>query len=333
MSKLANLKKWLTVPDAVRKLSREYDKEVSEADILQYALDGHLQLSVNFVNTVQARPGNVAQYTEAELAAAVKSGDLPGDLKWKKMPKDLHAALKGEPIKEEVWHLMSLRIGENRYLTLTDEVVTLTGVWDLPMIGAEKLDIAHAYQRLTDGPPVTLSNLDGTFVEGRDGQICQLLTDYDDNFYQAGSRAQLEKIKQYIAKDKIKPKKAKALLQEHEEARKTFLEGRKSSLELEKYFPAGGLPEDSVIVVRTEALRLFQQTISGEAEKPLAPNERNSLLTIIAALCDYSDINCSKHGAAAQIAKLTEEIGAAISDDTVRRVLGKIPDALEARKK
>lgn len=67
--------------------------------------------------------------------------------------------------------------------------------------------------------------------------------------------------------------------------------------------------------------------------KPITTNERNSLLTIIAALCDYSAIDSKARGAAAQIAKLTEDIGAPVSDDTVRRALEKIPDALESRMK
>lgn len=68
-------------------------------------------------------------------------------------------------------------------------------------------------------------------------------------------------------------------------------------------------------------------------EKPLKTTERNTLLTIIAALCDYSALKPNERGTAGQIARLTEEIGAAVSDDTVRRVLDKIPEALETRLK
>lgn len=71
----------------------------------------------------------------------------------------------------------------------------------------------------------------------------------------------------------------------------------------------------------------------GSVEKPLKTTERASLLTIIAALCNYSDIKYQERGAAKQIAQLTEEIGAAVSDDTVRRALEKIHGALESRKK
>jgi hypothetical protein len=71
----------------------------------------------------------------------------------------------------------------------------------------------------------------------------------------------------------------------------------------------------------------------GSVEKPLGTTERNTLLTIIAALCDYSAIDPKGRGTAIQIAKLTEEIGAPVSDDAIRKALAKLTDALETRKK
>lgn len=73
--------------------------------------------------------------------------------------------------------------------------------------------------------------------------------------------------------------------------------------------------------------------IGGGEDKPLATTQRNTLLTIIAALCDYSAIKIDDRGAASQIAKLTEDIGATVSDDTVRRLLKMIPDAIASRMK
>lgn len=96
------------------------------------------------------------------------------------------------------------------------------------------------------------------------------------------------------------------------------------------------VPDDGVLVVRYRALSNLVQSIacaSGNSEKPLATTERNTLLTIIAALCDYSAIKHRERGATSQIARLTEEIGASVSADTVKRVLEKIPDALDARMK
>lgn len=336
MGKLFNLKEWLTLADAVRHLAIVFGEDVTEADVLRLALDGHLRLSVDFVNHAMARCGKVARYTEAELVAAIESGTLPDDLKWMKLPKDLAAAVRGESGGEEVTYLMSLRIDDDRYLTLGDDITTLRGVWDLPMIGGEQLDIEHQYQMLTGGPSVTLETMDGAFVEGRDGGICQLQEDFDDNEYQAGSTAQLEKLKQHIASNDIEGAEAESLLNRHKEQRKEFLEERKAKPAKENYYPAGGLPKDAVLVVRTQALAEFEQSVNGVpkgAEKPISTTERNTLLTIIAALCDYSAINPDDRGAASQIAKLTEEVGATVSDDTVRRWLKAIPDALATRMK
>jgi hypothetical protein len=68
-------------------------------------------------------------------------------------------------------------------------------------------------------------------------------------------------------------------------------------------------------------------------DRPLKTSERFTLLTIIAALCDYSDIKPKAHGTATQIAKMTQELGAPVSDDSVRRALARIDEAVESRKK
>jgi len=65
----------------------------------------------------------------------------------------------------------------------------------------------------------------------------------------------------------------------------------------------------------------------------LATTERNTLLVIIAALCKYSEIDLDERGATTNVAQRTDDIGAPVSDDTVRKVLGQIPDALATRKK
>jgi hypothetical protein len=82
-----------------------------------------------------------------------------------------------------------------------------------------------------------------------------------------------------------------------------------------------------------EALQGECMSLRAMVDKGLTATERNTLLTIIAALCDYSAIKPDDRGAANQIAKLTEEIGATVSDDTVRRWLKLIPDALATRMK
>ena len=59
LKKLLNLKPWLTIPDAARRLSVSFGEDVTEADVLRLGLDGHLTLSVNFVNHARAVPGRL----------------------------------------------------------------------------------------------------------------------------------------------------------------------------------------------------------------------------------------------------------------------------------
>lgn len=266
MSKLFNLKEWLTVTDAARHLSIVFGENVTEADVLQLALDGRLRLSVYLTHDVPARPVEIT------------------------------------PIPEE----MKRRPGfifstDHMVCVIGDEIIRVTGTLDLPMVGSERSEIEHRCCSLlngknlepTDGYEVTVQNADGLYQlqERCAGPIFVDLKESDDY---------------------------------DERLRKCANEG---------YFPAKRLPEDSLLIVRTDALRQFEESINSPAPKPMEANERNSLLTIIAALCDYAAIKLQERGAATQISRFTEEIGAPVSDDTVRRVLAKIPDALGTRMK
>lgn len=327
MKKLFTLKKWLTLQEAARHLAIVFGEEVCEADVLRLALDGHLKLSVHFVNHAPARKGIVVPIGEAEYE------EFPPDFfPFLSIPEE-H---KGKPIRV----MKGINLDDKQVLMLDKKVESLDGVYDLAMIGNERLDVEHKYQMLTAGPAVTLQGLDGAFVTGDGDTMYQILESYDENEHQAGSDGSLRELARQIALKKIKPEKAQELLAKHKEERKAFLakakERRDAGHDSENYFPAGGLPVDSVMVVRTEALREFEQSLNEtpeSKEKPITTTERTTLLTIVAALCDYSAIDLGKRGVAAQIAGLTEELGAAVTDDTIRKVLAKIPDALERRKK
>jgi hypothetical protein len=360
MSKIYKLREWLTVPEAAKQLSISFGEEVTEADILRLALEKHLRLSVYFVNKATARVGKYVSWEETEWILFPK---LKSPLFSKKRnefksepirdaadenemgekllpcPLKLQALIDETPIDERENYLpviRSLRVGDDRFISLSDEVNNIEGVWDLPLFGAESLDVEHKFQNITGGPGVTLIAIDGAFVERNDGRVFQLQEDYDENEYQAGSKAELKLLKQYIINKQLSESEADELLKKHAEDRKEFLERRKNTPKEDHYYPAGGLPEDAVFVVRRESIRDFEQFVNDdqkEVEKLLSTSERNSLLTIIAALCQQARIQPQERGAPTKIANLTEAIGAPVSDDTVRRLLAKLPDALESRMK
>jgi len=304
--KLFNLKEWLTVACAAQHLTILFAEEVTEADVLRLVLDGQLKLSVHFVNHATARRGMVVPIAEA---------------KFKKLPSFDGAGtvqIYGGPTvftKGVVSHIVELE----------PAVVTLAGVFDLPMMGGEELDIEHEYQRLTDGPPVTLVGMNGAFVEGRDGQVFQLQDSFDDNEYQSGSNAQLKKLKQHIEDRNIGAAEAEGLLNRYKEDRKDFLKKRASQSKEDNYYPAGGLPEDSVLVVRTQALRDFEETLRKSEEATnntpayRTDTERTNLLKQIGALALALAEVSKKY-------KIGEKPNAKQIAEKIGDILGSLPD-------
>jgi len=324
MRKLFNLKEWLTLADTASHLSIVLGEQVTEADILRLGLDGHLRLSVHFVNYAHARCGNVVG---------------PEELVFEELPAELVAAIPNLPPDASgmpIYRTMSLEIDEARYINLGDKITTIQGVWDLPMFGCERLEIENAYQRLTGGPLVTLYNMEVVFVQASDGQVCQLQQRFNDDDFSCISNDLLARLEKHIVEKQVSEEDAVLFRTRLKERNEKALKKRRERSEHENYFPTINFPHGSVIVVRTQALRDFEQSLNEvpvEQEKPLTATERNSMLIVIAALCEYSAIDFKARGAASQIAKFTEEIGAAVSDDTVRRLLNKVPDALESRMK
>jgi hypothetical protein len=282
-SKLFKLKEWLTLSDAAKHLSGVCGEEVTEADILRLALDGHLTLSVNFVNHAYVKPGKVVGYDD------VKWGEFPAEFTSSEMMKNLPAEMRGKIIS----YIKSLQINERKYLNLEDKVIKIENVWDLPMVGNERIDIEHQYQNLTGGPSVELIGLDGTLVERSNGVMCQLQEHFDDRYgYVAASRAQSEKFRRLKFSKSNNRRKEKLLILRKEKLDK-LRDIEHEWMSYGRYYPAGGLPEDSVLVVRTDALREFEQliadnehgknsmTCTASNKSELSESERNTILKLI----------------------------------------------------
>jgi hypothetical protein len=249
LSKLFKLKQWLTLPEAAKHLSGICGEEVTIADILRLALDGHLTLSVNFVNHAKAKPGQVIG---------------PEDVVWQEFPP----LFKSDDIPEiPVMIPDSLYIGNESYIKFQDKVVSIQGVWDLPMIGNERIDIEYQYQALTNGPAVELIGLDGAFVKRHAGEIYQLQESFGDHYgYEAAEKAQFNKfISLKFSKGNNKRKENLLILRKEKLEKLKKIKNEWNNYG--RYYPAGGLPEDCALVVRTHALREFEQLIDNATEK------------------------------------------------------------------
>ncbi|MEY8689642.1 MAG: hypothetical protein AB9M53_07165 [Leptothrix sp. (in: b-proteobacteria)] len=142
MSKLLKLKEWLTLEDAAKHLSNMFSEEVSVADLLQFCLHGHLTLSVNIINGAKAKFGKITPIEETDWTFLPGFGDIDSI----RVPN-------------------GILIDSNRILKPSGEVASITGIYDLPMIGGEALDVQHKYHQITGGPAVTLHCLNGVFLK------------------------------------------------------------------------------------------------------------------------------------------------------------------------
>jgi hypothetical protein len=250
LSKLFNLKKWLTLPEAARHLSGVCGETVTEADILQLTLEGHLKLSVNLVNHAHVKPGKVVNFDDEKLVESLAQGIYPDQLDW------CASFRSDEPM------LMNLRIGKGQYLKTEEKVVVIEGVWDLPMIGGERIYVQEKYHELTGGPDVELISLDGAYVQGGSEIICKLQDQFDDRYgYSAARSKQFHKLRRLELNECNNRRKEKLLALRKEKLEK-LTEKEESWRKLGRYFPACTLPENSILVVRTEALRVFEQLLS-----------------------------------------------------------------------
>lgn len=272
MSKLLKLKKWLTVEDAAKRLSISVGEDVTEADILRLALDGHLTLSVYFVNHAKGRPVRI------ELLSSQHFSNAPSLFEYGP-PRCVSIDGAVLPNKKEVL----IYEGDEQ------KPECLEGVWDLLMLGAEKLDVEHAYQSLTGGPAVDLTCFGGPLVASADrSQIFQILS-----YYKCSTRLQ-ESIKPKVSKaareaiDRLNAMIGPVTASPPEQAEPSLWDYETV------FYPARGLPDDSTFVVRTAALRELEAKLLADEvqpEKPLHPSERKSAGQIIATLAAMAKLD------------------------------------------
>lgn len=70
---------------------------------------------------------------------------------------------------------------------------------------------------------------------------------------------------------------------------------------------------------------------NAHADQRLGTRERNTLLVIIAALAREADIPLDSPTSTRLLQSFTEKIGSPVGDETIRKILKAIPEALERR--
>lgn len=174
MESLLSRKGWYTLAEACLRLSKSFPPSMSEADLLQLAIEQHLTLSVVFSEPALAdvfRPVVEADIEYRELPLPRGEGTI-------KVPAngEVVYALDGQPYQK------------------TDSQVHLAegSAFDLAMIGGEAADVQDLFWSLHNKHREETCNLDGTFcrVETEDGprllRLMEPLNGHPGSYYPIG---------------------------------------------------------------------------------------------------------------------------------------------------
>jgi hypothetical protein len=272
------LNEWLPLEQAANHLSSVIPTTVRTADILRFALDGHLKLSVRFPNLVTVKRGEIVQFPHSQIETSIAAGVLPSELKWQMVPATAARFLADVPEEAEgqpFFKIRNLKLGDERYVKFVGKVKTISGLLDLPMIGGEMIDVEERYQQLTGGPNLNLAAIEGAVVEGRDGELYQLQEQFSAKEYSSVWDQEHRELKQQIAATDIPEEEAEKLLDSHKKERKQILQTIKALSEEDTFYPARRLPKDSTLVVRRKVLIEFEKFVKQRQLNPCSPADNN----------------------------------------------------------
>jgi len=154
VSKLFKLSQWLTIEETADHLSSELSELITEAKVLQLGIDGHLKLSIDFYYSADAK--------KAEIITIDKASDY--DVNFSRLLfQDLG----------ECGAIFSTKIDAQTIVKFND-VTTISGVFDLPFIGGERLAVIYERQRIIKGADVQRINYFGIYVTSECGELYQL---------------------------------------------------------------------------------------------------------------------------------------------------------------
>jgi hypothetical protein len=161
MSKLHKLKKWITVTNAAEHLSKVFDEQLTVTDIYQFAIDGHLLLSVKMINPCRALFGDIVSFKGIRTVPSIDDENIKVCLSTR--------------LDESVPY------ADSRYLNHHKETQTIDGIWDLHLgAGSAKTYLNRAIQWEDSGPNITGISVHGIYLTNELDEFAEL---YDDDDY------------------------------------------------------------------------------------------------------------------------------------------------------
>ncbi len=156
MSKLFKAKGFLSIPEAASYLTGLITELVTEADIYQLAMFGKLRLAVHFFGYCTANRGDLINESEVKWKEVIDPFARPPETT--RVPDSMH-------------------IGGTSWIRFDEAVVSLTGLFELAMIGGEVTEIETLYhEHANDGIQPEALAIDGLFVCNEERTVFYRLT-------------------------------------------------------------------------------------------------------------------------------------------------------------
>lgn len=165
---LLKLKKFLTLEETTHHLSDFFEVPVPLSDVYGLALNGELTLSVRFINPTYGLKGRIISGFDGDKF------QLNTDL------------VTGEELDEPYFGYIdddAVPINSENWFVYDKEVRTVDGIWDLPMIGLERLEIERLYSSEVHAPEPLYTDTYGIYL--KQGEVvCRLQNKLEDSSVQ-----------------------------------------------------------------------------------------------------------------------------------------------------
>ncbi|BFI60073.1 MULTISPECIES: hypothetical protein [Yersinia] len=182
MKKIFKLKKWLTLEEASRRLTTTFEEDVTIADCLQLALDGHLVISALLSKSTYAIYAKKEIRTNREILFVCR-GTNKGE--------DVYCDIMGVTFKADYLD------AEKEHIERHGEIFRLRhGIYDLPMWGAEQLDVMHQFDIGQGRSPREFVDLEGAFLS-LNGETVNIMNSFNEFEWitdEHGERKEFDKV-------------------------------------------------------------------------------------------------------------------------------------------
>ena len=270
MSKLSDQKEWLTLEETAKKLSERLNEPVGVTDVLRLGLDGHLKLSVNFINGTRALSGRVIPLSQAtyEYEDAGDENNLSFYTDSCYIETYNHKT-KTHGLKEFKYERQ--KILQEEYFNGTevfriDREITINRIWDIIITAGAETHLENKIQKIANGSSKKMTLANEVYVAGAQGEICQLLR-YFLNKERSEKKADQKEPSLIIVNKEIEFERdhRREIANKLQLINNGLIEDRTQQASSDDYFPLGIEQDGGALVVRPSSITTF---INNLKEKP-----------------------------------------------------------------